>query len=899
MLTVKDIVASITTADTNAEKPKNVIFVVDESGSTSSAFGTGMNVLEKELSVVYEYILQNPNNNYRMYSFESGCKEHSIHFMKEEGLVNLPDLSPKGSTCTHLPLIEINKNPVKPDIVILLTDGETNSSESVLKNEISQFLQKKIQFEIIAVSATNTDLNTISQAEERRIPGMDLINYLSNSVHKLLIYNKYHKDIPYEGATSSTINKKFLTFMGFKIDGYVHVYLNKLLDKLDEHKGNINFGPSNMSFKQLLSEIGKLLSVYFITFPAEHSFVTSIVEKLLSICNIADMTCDRIRSIIKYGFECTKSEKPILYTNFEQHVKEKSVKHAEFKNAIDTLKIQGTTINCEKTICMPTNGACIINNRVMPLTQSLGSYPKSKDKYGNVYFGCDEGIDGQATRIAFRELCANLGYRDSRGPEPAFYVLNEMSLMYIKGIELNSEHMKELQKLAIIQTSMEAMIAKDKYDGIGLYKQWQAGKTLPTHFSKPTQFHSSLYRDIKINPLKLEEPIWWALMMSMLGLFEEQKNTYQTALLAKGINNVDEFLCWIRDTYKNTIVGQINLFNLKPLPTSVFTLEHFEPSDEVYILKKHGPCDTKTCYSKDEINSYVLTSGCVWCYHRPTWPEFELTVVDGSNQEEELTKIMSTSSKLCVPIDSTHAPSGAGVSAGAGAGAGTSTGAGFGTSSMFGIGVTSKKILINMIGVTGSGKSTVSKKIYDYVVANGGSCLIVSADKWSKKGTTGKQLQSAINKEMKAFDSGNSEYKVIVVDICNENGPSPYCFGFDSSSYNSFNFYPNLDKTKFDDYQCWALRNVLSRPACTPTCMYWLNPESAGVSTCIKVHNNKINGLKKLLGVSSTMSFGESLTMDAVMEKITTRATDYENYLATKNLDEIVLEFVKSTGFVI
>ena len=73
-----------------------------------------------------------------MYSFESGCKEHSINVMKEEGLVNIPDLSPKGCTFTHLPLVEINKKSVKPDIVILITDGETTSSELQLKTEINK-----------------------------------------------------------------------------------------------------------------------------------------------------------------------------------------------------------------------------------------------------------------------------------------------------------------------------------------------------------------------------------------------------------------------------------------------------------------------------------------------------------------------------------------------------------------------------------------------------------------------------------------------------------------------------------------------------------------------------------------------------------------------------------------
>ena len=56
-----------------------------------------------------------------------------------------------------------------------------------------------------------------------------------------------------------------------------------------------------------------------------------------------------------------------------------------------------------------------------------------------------------------------------------------------------------------------------------------------------------------------------------------------------------------------------------------------------------------------------------------------------------------------------------------------------------------------MIGITGAGKSTVSKKIYDYVISKESSCLIVSADKWSKKGHKGKQLQTSVFNEIKKF----------------------------------------------------------------------------------------------------------------------------------------------------
>jgi hypothetical protein len=380
-----------------------------------------------------------------------------------------------------------------------------------------------------------------------------------------------------------------------------------------------------------------------------------------------------------------------------------------------------------------------------------------------------------------------------------------------------------------------------------------------------------LYKDGKINPLKLEEPMWWALMMSMLGLFDEQSHTYNTALLAKGINNQVEFLNWIRDTYKDVVQGQLNVCTLKPEPTSVFTLDNFGVGEEVYVLKSHDQCNTKTHYSKSEIESYVLGSGCVWCHHRPTWSDFELVSVNVS-QEEQLAKLMASSSKLGVPIDAVE------------------------SSITFG-GASNNKILINMIGITGAGKSTVSKKIYDLVTGSGGSCLIVSADKWSKKGTKGKQLQTSINKEIRDLDSSDSEYKVLVVDICNENGPSSNCFGFDTSSYSTFNFYPNLDKTKFDDYQSWCLRNVLARPAHTATSLYWLNPETAGVATCVKVHNMKTAGLKKLLGVTSSLVFGENGSIYSIMSQITSRANAYDSYLITKNLDEQVVNLLKSAGY--
>ena len=902
MLSVQDILNEITSiissssVDISVIAPKKIVFVVDNSGSTNAGFASGMTVLEKELSVVSEYVLTNPHNIYTMYSFESRCADHGrINVMADEGFVDLPHLAPAGSTNTHLPFIEINKKTGShiPDHVILVTDGETHSTPTDMQRQMQLFTEKKITLEIIAVSAKNIDMNVISRSEESRIPGMDILYLLANNVGKLTIYNQFHKDTPYEGSTSSAISTTCVTFMGFKITCNVHNYIHTLLAQLETHRLNINWGVANMDFKKMVVEIGKLLTVYFVHFPAEHFFVDMIITKMCAVLAATDMTPERIYKLIKYGFDCTKSRTPFMFTNLDEHVKEHSVKQAEFKSAIDSLKQKGTTLGSTKTICMPISGICIINNQSIPLTENFGAYPNSRDNFPNVFFGCDEMVDGQATRIALRELCAMLGFRDSKGPAPVFYVLSEMMLMYIKGVQLDSEHMNELRKLAIIQTSMESMVAQDKYDGVGLYRQWKEGRTFPINYAAPTVFHSSLYRERKINQLNLDEPLWWATMMSMLGLFEEQKHNYHMALTSKGVNTQDEFLVWLRETYKDVVKGTINLYTAVQRPTSIFTLDHFAPTDEVFKLLRHGPCNTNTHYSRSEIDSYVIPTGCVWCRYRPTLVEFERVHLNSTNDIDQINALKSISSRLHVPVV-------ASVGLVGGAGAGTSAselvgGGGAGASSSpF---ASSKKILINMIGATGAGKSTTAAKIDALVRTNGGMCLIVSADKWSRQGKRGKQMTSAVSKELITFDRAPAEYKVIVVDICNETGPSSNCFGFDTSSYSTFNFYPNLDKTKFDDYQCWCLRNVLMRTGCTPTSNYWLNPEEAGVGTCIKVHNQKTTALQRLLGIQSTVSFSESMPMDVVMTRLATGATAYEAYLATQNLDDIIVTLIKSTGF--
>ncbi len=624
MIPIKELVNSVISSKTEKiqKTPKNYAIAIDISGSTSCSFGQHGSILKKEVEIVKNFILNNIHNTYNLCSFDSVCEPHDIHVDRYNKKVIMPNLVSKGGTSTHLALSTINtKLKTIPDVVLIVTDGQTGSRKEELMKEVEIFAKRNVKLEIIAVSENYTNLNEINANEERYLPGMDLINYLKNSIDKLSIYNLFHIDNPYVGAVSSAIGKKNLSFMGLNFEGFIPSFLDKVMDKLKENKGKIDWGNN---FNQFLSEIGKLLSVLFNEYQEDNNnfYLQKIIKCVKDNCCVDDITCENINDIIKYGYECAKEQTPIIYTNFEKRVKEQIVKFAEFRNAIVTLNSKGTTLGSHKSISMPNNGVCaIVMERCLNLTQPLNTYPNSQDNLGNTYFGCDS--DPQAIRIAMREFCETQGFHDAKKSSCViFYVLNQMSLLFINGMDLNSEYMREMRKLAIAQTSMENMIEHKIYSGVGFYEQWKSGKSVPMHYSDP-RLHSSLYTAHIINPLKLAEPFWWALMMSMLGIFNEQLYVYYKELDDLGIASEYEFLKFIKSDFSQKIKGDISSIKLTPKPKSIFTLDFFTKNDEVYVLKQHNECCTNTHYSLEEINSYISQNGCVWCHYKPTMEDFE------------------------------------------------------------------------------------------------------------------------------------------------------------------------------------------------------------------------------------------------------------------------------------
>ena len=76
---------------------------------------------------------------------------------------------------------------------------------------------------------------------------------------------------------------------------------------------------------------------------------------------------------------------------------------------------------------------------------------------------------------------------------------------------------------------------------------------------------------------------------------------------------------------------------------------------------------------------------------------------------------------------------------------------------------------------------------------------------------------------------------------------------------------------------------------------YWLNPESAGITTCIKVHNMKAKGIKNILKIKSNpKSFDERLTMEQINNLIKDGKEKYDIIIKSKDLKIVVAEFLTS-----
>ena len=612
------------------------------------------------------------------------------------------------------------------------------------------------------------------------------------------------------------------------------------------------------------------------------------------------MTTERIKGLLSYGFEATKNCQPIILTNVDQHVKESSVKMQQFADAVFELKQNGTTGGKSDTIGFSKdNRIIVLNNGALRITDSMGIYPHSQVN-GITYFTTDSGFS-QGTRIGMREFCGKIiGFPNSTGsPNVIFFVASRMFLLFLSGLSLDSIYMKEMRKLAIIQTSMDIMVAKGKYSGKPLYQMWKDGMLPKMHFSK-NDVHSSLYIDPLINPLGLSELIWWASMMCMLGIFDSQKATYAQALESANIpSSEEEFLLHIRNTFSCRVSSGVQCVTLNQKPVSVFTLEEFGEDDMVYQLSDHGTgnrhCTTKTLYSETE-RDWVMHRGCVWCNHVPSRNDFDsYNIVDPQEQVNNALAI-SRPLTICSGINSSNSSNESLL---------TNSSMTKFTEELKNVEIHARSnirhVRINLLGITGSGKSTYSALMKAMIERNhpNSHVLIVSSDKWKIQG-----LEDAPNVRRELIDlenaespySGGDKLKVVIVDLCNDRGIKNNIFGYKMSHYESYTICPNMnpsEKDIFSEYEYWCLRNVLERNAPESGTNYMLNPITSGLKTCLEVHNMKTRGVKgQIQNNKPRDDINVNLSMADIQCKIDDGASRYARYLATRSMDTDIVTFL-------
>jgi hypothetical protein len=865
-------------------RSRKIVLVVDNSGSTGTQYMQGMTILEKEEDLVRQEVLSNPHNVYYFYTFESNVINHGIvKVLHDEQYVDLPNLSPMGGTDTHKALNEIVKNlkEYMPDEVRIYTDGSTNSGSGDFIRAMREFKSNGIELNVVAVTHTSQNLDEITCSEAARIPGMDLIYMLD--VKDLSIHNKFHHTEPFKGATSSAINKSAITFMNTPVAIPIPVFINKLLDNIIAHKATLHM--EDRDFTKIIVENGKLLLALFNNLNWDHCFINSIVQRLTTINS--NYNPDRIRKLLNYGFDCAQKNKPIVYTNVDEHAKDASAKKTEFANATQSLNTQGTTLGAPTFISIPKNGACIIANRSsLELTRSIGGYPSSADAYDN----CFVAIDGndQAVRQAMRAIFHKMGYPDAqRGPTAIFLLTWTMASMSILGIPLDCTHMIELRKIAVIQASMEVMVSNGKYDGQGCLRQWKSGRLIPMHYSKSTT-HLELYTDKSINPLNLPQLIWWALMMCMFGIFTEQLNTYQTAVTAlcneHGMEmNEKNFLMIIRKMYEGCIVGKFALVTLGERPQSFFTLESFPIGARVSRLKNHRECCVNALYNIPNEVDYVNQNGCLFCRYKPIPSDWEDGLIEDTRAD--LVNAMRQAVPLNIRTD-ILVP----VSVVGGLEQMTIT--------------SSTELCLNLYelrGPTGCGKTTTRLMLRDQLVTKGYLVFVVSPDDINKVG--GRNVKQQITDQLREFvETSRGKNRAIILDMCNERQSNQSnVFGNNLSDYKAVTIMPNFDKAQDDyrDFTHWCLSNVLGRPMHGPDTMFWLNPQSAGVATCIKVHNAKVDGIMMLLNIPNR-GFGIKVTdnMDEVLATITAGAARHAHKLSTRpSIEDQMKTLLRSNGF--
>lgn len=192
-----------------------------------------------------------------------------------------------------------------------------------------------------------------------------------------------------------------------------------------------------------------------------------------------------------------------------------------------------------------------------------------------------------------------------------------------------------------------------------------------------------------------------------------------------------------------------------------------------------------------------------------------------------------------------------------------------------------KGILVNMKGAVGAGKSTLAALLKTTLEEKGYHVFMYSSDHFALQGNSIGAAVGMVKSAMRRdLWSCAPNRVVVIIDTCGDKGGFRNIFGVDFTLWNRLDYWANLDRSNTKGYMAWTLRNVLQRGTPSVRDHFYLTPESAGVGTCISVHQRKCRGV---LGKKTARMLGSMRgVLDAkstVLESIRKEADQYAETL--------------------
>ena len=455
----------------------------------------------------------------------------------------------------------------------------------------------------------------------------------------------------------------------------------------------------------------------------------------------------------------------------------------------------------------------------------------------------------------------------------------------------------------------------------------------------------------KMNPLCLTPTIFWAVIMALLGndVYMAQRPHFQAALETLDIEDPEggkSILEWLVKVFGPHIEGRFTHVDVRGQKCCVSWDNLVGPVKQVL---PHAQCRTNEflsleCYQQMATDPRFGPNYCQSCRMRTAiWVDVILSDPDVLIQQAKEAVIPFTVKldgielpcmsgpgktghwswkKLCIgapviapdatPVIAPDATPVIAQAVGGGAAMRFAVGGGAAAISVSAgklqeppkIHVSHSNIPMDVIflrGIVGAGKSTYRLELQAKLEAVGNVVVIINMDSLSKAGLQ-KQANAIIQKEVKdGKEKAKHEGKsfILIVDVCNEHFQmrNPDAFGIQfKRDYKCHVMMPNFFADDIEGYQGWTLLwNVCERSRPVSEKDHWyLTKHGAGLSTCIRVSNDKLQKMLVSLGIPSVAAIDTTLSEEQLRIQLQPHAERYAQRVAAQGtISEIVTRYIE------